>query len=199
MPSCSPNSIGGLAGFVSFLAYSLYIISILRKKTRPSRSTWWILTLVGSIIFWSSYALGATESFWIQSAYIIGPLIIALLSIKYGDGKKFSHLDKICFTGAIISCILWIAFNSPLIGLIGSIIVDFFGLLPTIKKAFLRPEKENPSAWLLETTASILNAYAITSWFSLDHKDWIYALYLLIINGGLTLLLWRKRIVKFFR
>ncbi len=189
-------NLGKIAGLLSFSAYIVYIISILKGATRPSRSTWWILTLVGGLILWSSYSLGLYESLWIQTAYVLGPFILAVLSIKYGSGDGLSSLDKVCLAGALISGLLWILFNSPLIGLLGSIIVDFIGLVPTIRKSVFLPEEEDPNAWLLETVSSILNVLAITSWFTLEHKDWIYALYLLLINGSLTILLWRKRIYK---
>ncbi|MES2416146.1 MAG: hypothetical protein V4504_00365 [Patescibacteria group bacterium] len=186
--------IGFIAGALSFFAYLVYIFSILKKETRPSRSTWWILTFVGTIIIWSSYILGARENLWIQGSYVLGPLIIAILSLKYGEGSGFSKLDKICFAGALVSCLGWIIFNSPLIAFLGSIIVDFIGLLPTIKKSFYKPEEEDPNAWLIETTASILSMLAVTVWFTLDQKDWIYALYLFLVNFSITFLLWRKRI-----
>ncbi len=190
--------IGALAGILSLCAWITYFISILSRKTRPSRSTWWILTFVGGLILWSSYVLGAYENLWIQTAYVLGPLIIALLSIFYGENQGLSQLDKICFFGAIFSGLLWIIFNSPLIGFIGSIIVDFIGLTPTIRKSFIKPEEEDPKAWMIETVASLLNIFAITTWFTLEHRDWIYALYLLTINGLITALLWRKGIKLIF-
>jgi hypothetical protein len=187
-----------LAGLISFSAYIIYIISIFRGKTKPSRSTWWILTLVGGLILWSSYSLGLYGSLWIQTSYVLGPLLLAILSIKYGEGTGLSVLDKICLIGAALSGLLWIIFNSPLIGFLGSIVVDFIGLIPTIRKSFLTPEEEDPNAWLIETISSVLNLFAVTAWFSLDQKDWIYALYLALVNGGLTILLWRKRIYEQF-
>ncbi len=190
------DNLGMIAGILSFSAYIVYIISIFKGSTKPSRSTWWILTLVGAIILSSSLSLDLYENIWIQAAYVIGPFILALLSLKYGSGDRFSLLDKICLCGAIGSCLLWLIFNSPLIGFIGSIVVDFIGLVPTIQKSYLRPEEEDPNAWLLETISSILNVVAISSWFTLEEKDWIYALYLLLINGSLTILLWRKRIYQ---
>lgn len=192
------QNLGMIAGLLSFSAYVVYVISILKGTTKPSRSTWWILTLVGGLILWSSYKLGLYENLWIQTAYVIGPLMLAILSIRYGSGEGLSPLDKICLAGALVSGLLWIVFNSPLIGLAGSIIVDFIGLVPTFRKSFFNPEEEDPNAWLIETISSIINVFAITVWFSLEHKDWIYALYLVLVNGSLTILLWRKRIYRIF-
>ena len=164
-----------IAGLVSFSAYLIYIISIFRGKTKPSRSTWWILTLVGILIFASSYSINARESMWIQLAYILGPLVIAIMSMspKYGYKSRLLSIDKICFLGAFLCIILWIVFNSPLIAFLGSIVVDFIGLIPTIKKAYIDPKEEDPVAWGVEMIAIIVNALGITIWFSLESKDWI--------------------------
>ena len=185
---------GLISGIISFWAYLIYIFAILRGQTKPSRSTWWILTLVGALILGSAYSLGARESIWIQLSYVVGPFIVAILSVKHGEGQGFSRLDIVCIFGALISASFWIIFNSPLIGLIGSIGVDFIGLIPTLKKSFFKPEEESPESWLTETFASFINMLAVTAWFSLEHKDWIYALYLFSVNGLITLFLWRKRL-----
>lgn len=185
--------LGEIAGLISFGAYLIYIISTFQGKTKPSRSTWWILTFVGILIFASSYSLNAKESTWIQLSYVVGPLIIGILSLfpKYGYGSKLLLIDKICLWGAILCILLWIIFNSPFVAFLGSIIVDFIGLVPTIKKAYIDPKKENPIAWGIEMLASVVNALGVSIWFSLISKDWIYALYLIILNGIITLLLWR--------
>lgn len=60
--------IGQISGLLSLAAYITYGIAILRGTTKPSRST-----------------------IWIALSYIIGPLIIALLSLKYGEGSRNSR------------------------------------------------------------------------------------------------------------
>jgi len=183
--------IGEIAGGLSFLAYLKYILSIFQGKTKPSRSTWWILTFVGILILVSSYSIGAKENIWIQLSYVVGPLIIAILSLfsQYGYSSGLLKIDKVCLLSGILCIILWIVFNSPLIAFIGSIIVDFIGLIPTIKKAYFNPNKEDPVAWGIEMVAIIINALGISVWFSAVEKDWIYALYLIIINGIVFILL----------
>lgn len=188
------NNLEKIAGLLSFAAYIVYIVSILNGTTKPSRSTWWIVTLVGLIILWSSYSLGALENLWIQLSYVIGPCIIGFLSLWYGKGTGLSKLDIVCFVGALVSVVLWIIFNSPFIAFLGSILVDFIGLVPTIAKVMRSKEQdESISAWGLETIASTLNALTITVWFTLEPKDWMYALYLLSMNGLITIfLIYRK-------
>lgn len=193
------ENLGALAGMVSFAAYLMYIVSTLRGKTKPSRSTWWILTLVGSLIFLTSYTSGARESMWIMASYVIGPLIISITSLhpRYGYGEKLLPVDIVCLLWALLCAIIWLVFNSPIIAFLGSIILDAVGLIPTARKAYLEPDKEDAFAWSIEMVASIMNALGITIWFVSSNLTWIYALYLLLGNGTiLTLLVYKSLKVK---
>lgn len=187
---------GEVAGIVSFAAYLLYIYTIIRGQTKPNRATWWILSLVGTMIAISYYAGGARDTIWVAVSYIAGPLITAILSLWYGEGK-WETLDKVCLTGAIVSAIVWYLSSSALIALSVNLLMDFLGLIPTIKKSYLRPTGEDRTAWTLESFAGILNMFAIKTFtFAII----LYPLYLLILNVFITLLLYRPMInKKFFR
>lgn len=191
------NIYNEIAGVISFGSYAMYVVSILRGKTKPSRSTWWILTLIGALIFTSSYTMGAKHNMWIQLCYVVGPLVIALLSVKYGYGsRKLLPVDKTCILGALLCMLIWVVFNSPLVVFMGSIVVDFIALIPTIRKSYYDTDSEDLLSWVVETVASLTNAFGIAMWVSLSDASWIYALYLLTINGMITLLLIRNSRLK---
>src|SRR3989344_3761392 len=126
---------GVIAGIIAFTAYIVYIISIFRCKTKPNRATWWIWTFMGLVVGLSYYASGAENTIWVPFVEFIGPLSIALLSIKYGEGGLDNRTDLICLFGAVFSVILWIIFNNPVIALVSSLAVDSFAIIPTIKKS----------------------------------------------------------------
>jgi len=179
--------LGVIAGILSFSAYVLYIVSTLQGKTKPNRATWWILTLVGLMIAMSYYAGGARDTMWVALSYVLGPAIIAVLSLKYGEGR-WERLDQVCLTGALISALIWYLSESALTVLLVNILMDFIGLVPTIKKSYLRPEGENRTAWTLESFAGLLNMFAIERWtFAIA----FYPMYLLILNMTITTLLFR--------
>ncbi len=182
---------GKIAGVVSFIAYLLYIISTLRGKTKPSRSTWWILTLVGGLILLTSHAMGAKENVWIMASYVIGPCVISIVSLhpKYGYGERLLPIDIACLICAGICAALWLVFNSPLVAFLGSILIDAIGLLPTVRKAYREPQKEDPFAWSIEMAASMLNALGISVWFTSVDLNWLYASYLLLGNGMILIVL----------
>ncbi len=183
---------GEAAGIISFAAYLLYIYTTIRGQTKPNRATWWILSLVGFMIATSYYAGGARETMWVAVSYIAGPLIIAILSLWYGEGK-WETLDKVCLTGAIMSAIIWYFSSSALITLSINLLMDFLGLIPTIKKSYLRPTGEDRTAWTMESFAGILNMFAIKT---ITFAIVLYPLYLLILNVFITLLLYRPMISK---
>lgn len=177
--------LGVIAGILSLVAYIIYNIAILRGSTRPSRTTWWILTLVGFLILASYYSEGARTTIWVPLAYLIGPLIIAILSLKYGRGG-WRFLDYVCFLGAVVSVVLWFLTSSALIALLVNIFIDFLGLIPTIKKSYFWPRTEDRTAWILETVASVINLFAVQAWM---FEIYVYPLYLVAVNGAITFLL----------
>ena len=185
MPYSSEQIIGVLAGVLEFSAFFLYYISILQGKTRPNRATWFVLTIVGFLIVASYYASGARETIWIPVSYAVGPMIAFLLSIKYGEGG-WTVFDRLCLLGCFIGIVLWKVSHSPEITLFFSILVDFLGILPTLKKAYLDPLSEDKTAWLVTALASALNIFAVSMWtFSIG----AYPVYMLFLNSVIAALL----------
>lgn len=187
--------IGIIAGILSFSAYLLYIYTTILGKTKPNRATWWILTFIGLMIASSYYVGGARNTIWVAVSYVLGPFIIAILSLKYGEGNKWEKLDKWCFIVAIISIPIWYISKSAIIVLSINMFLDFIGLVPTIKKSYLRPNGEDRIAWTLESFAGILNIFAIERWvFAIA----FYPIYLFTINGIITILLYRHKVRNYF-
>jgi hypothetical protein len=65
------ETIGIIAGIISFSAYFLYIATTIYGKTKPNRVTWWILTLIGLLIASSYYVSGARASIIAQISLIV--------------------------------------------------------------------------------------------------------------------------------
>lgn len=180
--------LGLSAGALSFLAFCLYIYTTLRGDTKPNRATWWVLTLVGVMISASYYGEGARHTIWVSVSYIVGPFIVAVLSVRYGEGE-WEQLDKWCVAAAITSAVVWYAFKSPLVALQMNIAMDFVALIPTIKKSYFRPDGEDRIAWALESFSGVINIIALERWtIGLA----FYPLYLLVMNSLVTLLLFRR-------
>jgi hypothetical protein len=181
---------GMVAGGVALGAYILYIISILRGKSRPERATWWIWTLMGLVLATSYHFSGASNTIWVPIMEFLGPFAIALLSIRYGVGGIHSKIDIICLLGACVSIALWIAFKNPIVALVTSLAVDAFALFPTLKKSYTRPQDENFWAWFGTMSADTLNLFAAERF---SFAILVYPAYMLLSDVIVVCLLaWRE-------
>lgn len=167
------------AGLLQLTALPIYVRDIFRGGTKPSRVTWWILGFLNAMIAASYFASGARATIWIPIAYAIGFFIIAVLSIRYGEGK-WTSFDRICVAGALTAGLIWWLADVPQLTLFLLVAIDFFGLLPTIIKAYKKPGTENRVSWTIATIASVLNVAAIETWVLAVA---VYPLYVLITNG----------------
>jgi len=193
------------AGLLSFGAYGVYIFDIWFGTTRPSRSSWWILSIIWIVLLLSSVALAPGENFveqfsstaggYISLAYILCSLIIAISTIWRGSKELWGLFDWLCLIFAGLSLILFIFVQNPILSLVSAILADIFGILPTIKNAWNYPNHEHFWAWFLTSFASILSLFAITRW-TLDltgASDWLSVFYLLIINILITIIIFYRR------
>lgn len=189
MPYSFHEIVGVIAGLLEFLAFILYYVSIIQGKTRPNRATWFVLTVVGALIAMSYYASGARETLWVPLSYAIGPLIAFLLSIPYGEGG-FTLFDRWCLFACFVSIVFWKVSHSSEITLFFSMLIDFFGLLPTIKKSYLDPASEDRAAWSVTSLSNFMNIFAVGSW---TFVIGFYPVYMFLVNGVVTLLLFLRK------
>jgi hypothetical protein len=182
--------VGGVAGFLSFFCFLPYIVTILQCKTRPNRASWWIWATNGLILSTSYYSAGASNTIWALISAVIAQFIIAVLSLKYGEGG-WNRFDRACLSSAGISLLLWWRFNSPLIAIVFTIVIDFLGALPTFKKSYYEPEKEDLLTWILYVAASLLNLLAIEHW---SFAILVPPLYVFCVNTSIVALLLRSTV-----
>lgn len=154
---------GLVAGFLSLSGFLRYLISIYQGKTRPNRVTWWVWAVVGLILCSSYYSSESLNTIWVPASLAVGPLIIAICAIKYGEGG-WSRFDQGCLLSAGISLLLWWRFSSPAIALLINIVIDFLGALPTIRKSYYHPHSEDTLTWSIFLTANTLNLFALKNW-----------------------------------
>lgn len=173
-----------------FFAYILYVRSIIRGETKPNKATWWIWAFMGAVVGLSYYFSGAENTIWVPIVEFLGPFLIALLSIRYGEGGFDNKTDIMCFIGALLSIILWIIFKNPVIALVTNLLIDSFALIPTIRKSYLRPEGENFSAWLGTVFADGLNLFAIEKF---TFAILIYPIYMFVSDLIILLILFFKK------
>lgn len=178
------------AGILSLAAFVPYVISTIRKPTtRPNRATWWIWTLVGVLIAYGNYAEGVRSGIWLPISYIIGPTVLAIVSLRHGEGG-WTRLDRFCLLGALLSIVFWTLTRDSLGALLVNILIDALGALPTIKKSYRNPEAEDPIFWYLAFAAALLNLFAVES-SSFSHL--VYPVYMVLLMGTVSWFEFRPR------
>lgn len=186
---------GAVAFLIIVISESLYIRSIFipdKKtgvRTQPSRSTFWIWTAVQGVLAASYIASGEVFAAGLSVAYALMFAVIALLSIRYGY-SKWERSDSFCVWAVGVTIVLWGISGSFFVALVASVVSDFIGAVPTIKKAIADPKSESRSAWALTVLACMLNIFAVRTW---GVADAVYIPYLLFINGCIAFFLWFPR------
>jgi hypothetical protein len=170
--------LGMLAGIISLFAYGLYIRAILKGGTKPSRTTWWIMSVLAFSVYFSAEASGARFTLWVARGEVVGITATALLLIKYGSREREKN-EGVCIAGSVISLlILW--FGAPAFALFAALATDSFALWPTIQKTARNPKEEDRLAWVFTQIANLFNLFAISS---LSFGDIAYPVWLFVLDG----------------
>ncbi len=182
------NILGITAAIIAAFSHILYVRAILKGETKPSRVTWFIWSILGIIVAASYYKSGARSTLWIPIGEAFWYSLFFLLSIKFGVGG-WTKIDRVAIVGAIFSGVVWYQTGSALVALLCGLGVDFMAAIPTVYKLFRNPDTEDRLAWVFTVVGSTLNLIAINQWsFSIV----VYPAYMFIMNGFITLLLFRK-------
>ena len=183
--------LGIIAGILALVGYIPYIYTTVRGKTRPNKATWIIWTVIGGLIAFSYLFEGDKNTIWLPLGYFIGPLIVAILSFRYGY-SKWSKLDIACLVVGALSIIPWIILDNAIFTLLINVFIDATGAVPTLVKTYFEPETEDLTAWLIFFVANTLEVFAIEQW----NLAAIYPLYLFILAGLIVFFIMKNKVKK---
>lgn len=173
---------GFLSGLFATVEFIPYIRNILKGKTKPQRTTFFIYTVINTISFTSQLAKGATNSLWLPFVFFSGTLIVFLLSVKRGVGG-FQTKDYIVLVIAGFGLLAWYLSKEAAIALYSVILIDAAGTYLTIEKAYKHPESETLITWVLSSLAGFL---AFLSVGSLNSVLISFPLFIFLIDGGVV-------------
>ncbi len=166
------------------------------ERVRPSRSTFWILTLLQAMLAASYLASGGGLAAGLSAAYTLAFLPVAILSVRYGY-QRWDRTDTVCLSGAFFTAgawwcttevLGWSAGDGALLATGLLLFTDLLGVYPTLEKARVAPHTEERTAWLLTVVATAVNFLAVEGW---ETADLLYSPYLLAVNAVITYFVWR--------
>ncbi len=194
---------GVTAGLLNLAAFFPYILAIFGWRigwnpilqrttpTRPNRATWFIWAFVGAVILPAYSHTGAEETIWVPGANLVGPIVVALLSVRWGEGG-WTKFDQACVLGAALSALVWAITGSAIAGLLLALVSDGFGTAATVRHAYRRPDEESRFAWALFFIGDLVNLFAITDWSWSAFPVWILPIYMVASVTPIVIVLWRR-------
>ena len=180
---------GIIAGILAIAAYVPYVIAILRRQVKPNRASWFIWATMDVLTLGSYFSAGARNTLWVLISFTVGAVIIAALSLKYGE-RSWSWLETTCSVGASISILMWIITKSPLPVLLLSIGIVSLGAIPTIRKVYRDPSGESRLTWALFLLACAANLFAVERW---EFAIWIFPVFAFLFDGTVAVLVFWPR------
>jgi hypothetical protein len=133
----------GLAG------YGLYFRSIFRGETKPHLFTWVTYALIDAIVFVAQALHGAGAGSWALLLCALANAVIAVLALRRGE-KHIATVDWISFAAALLCIALWILTSNALVAVVLASAVNVFGIVPTFRKSYTRPDQESVSIWTMD-------------------------------------------------
>lgn len=170
-------------------SYVVGVSQILQGKYKPSlfsRVVWLLLAANGfaGVVIGD----GSKASVVLAAIFLIGNALVCLASVFKGT-REFGRIEYICTALLVLSGMVWIFFDAPLVNLSVTLIAHFIGGVPTLKRVWVEPSSESTGFWSLFFFASLLSVFAspFTSVSAI-----IFPLYFVVWDGALTFLSLRK-------
>lgn len=155
-----------------------YSLDIIRRKTKPRIVSWFNWSLLTGIATAAALADKQYPSAVLTAVATLETAGVVILGLKYGE-RKFERFDVICQISAIIGLILWIVFNSPLVAIFATVLIDFLAGLPTYKHAWQKPDEETTSSFVF---AALGGAFALAAVHDPHLSGLIYPIYIVLAN-----------------
>ncbi len=178
-----------LIGVFASVSYFLGFSAIIKKQYKPnlfSRFVWLGLALnnVISVIVLNNQLATVV----LASITLFGSLLIFLGSIFLGERfwGKGESVSTICL---VVLLFIWIFADIPLLNLSIGLLAHFLGSIPTLIRVFKDPKSEDLSFWLFFALASLITFFSISK---NEIKDYLFAVYFCLFDGGVVLLCLRK-------
>lgn len=174
-----------LAAFVTVGSVLPYARDIIKGTTKPNIVSWITWTLLTGIATAAEIAAHEYVTAVFTSAAVLETTIVVVLGLRHGY-VKYTTFDVVCQISAIVGIILWQLFNSPTIGVVASVLIDFIGALPTVRHSWINPGEET---WQTYALAGLGGLMAIAALHAYNVISLTYAIYIVLVNAVLSLII----------
>jgi hypothetical protein len=183
-----------LSALITIGGVAPYILDILKGKTKPNIVSWITWTLLTGLATGALIAAHEYRAAFFTGSAMIETAAVVILGLRYGY-VKYTRFDVLCQIAAVVGLIVWQIFNTPLIAVSASVIIDLIGALPTFKHSWYRPFEET---WITYAWSGL---GAFVALFALESYNWTslpYPVYIVLVNifMSVTILAARQKQIK---
>lgn len=176
------ESLAIVAALLVIAAVVPYLVDIVQGKTKPNIVSWFTWTILTGIATGAAFASGATHTALLTLANTVATGLVVILGLRFGVAK-FGWFDVLCQLGAVAGLVLWLVLDSPVIGVIVPVAIDFVAVLPTLRHAWADPGEETWVTYFVGGVAAALTVISVTHY---NLVSLLYPVYILCADGGLS-------------
>ena len=154
-----------LGALITVTGSPSYARDTLRGRTQPNRVTWMLWTVAPLIAFAAEVVQGVGLQSLMTLAVGVGPLLVVIASFL--DARAYYRLtrfDAVCAALSVAALVAWGVTGTGDVAILFSILADFFGLVPTLRKAYREPQSESASAFLGSWSGAVITLLTISVW-----------------------------------
>lgn len=181
------DMVGIVSGVVGLAGYAPYIVDILRRRTQPERTSWFIWMLEYAVLCTAQIVKNAGPAVWLAGLQLAGVVVVCGLSLKFGVGQadRKSKVILVCTCAALVA---WLFSSDPDVAICLLIAVEASGVVLTALKVYHQPGSETLTMWLLLSAAGAIGIFAVPP--GSDSILYLYPLFLICVGLVVTCASW---------
>jgi hypothetical protein len=164
-----------------------YLLDTLHGRNQPNKVTWLLWGLAPLMAFAAQVSEGVGIAAVATFAVGFMPLTIFAASfVNSQSGWRTTPFDIICGVLSILGLLLWAVTSDANLAIMFAIIADLLAAVPTIIKAWNRPETESGTLFWLGIVNGAIGLLIVDSW---TFENYAFIGYILLINTFLATLI----------
>ncbi|MGC4961324.1 hypothetical protein [Gordonia sp. DT101] len=161
-----------------------YAILTVRGRVRPNRVSWFLWGAAPMIAFFAQLHDGVGLPAISTLAIGLGPFVILAASfVNRSSYWQITAFDLSCGAVSVLALVLWLTFDNPLLAVLAALAADAIGGIPTIVKAWRRPDTERSTVYVGTALNGTITLLSLQTWTLAEAA---FPLYLVLLGVGLA-------------
>lgn len=181
-----------VASVLAVIGNTSYLKETIQGKVSPHPYTWFIWSIVSLTTFFGGLEKGAgigALPTGIAEGFTILIFLFALFQFRKSK-EKIHASDHVFFVVAILGLIPWYITKDPTLSVVTVVCIDVIAFIPTLRKAWQRPDSEHPLLFGMNVLRHALTLFALSAY---NVATTFHSVAMIITNTVMVFLLARKK------